>query len=152
MTPWLYPLKKLTPHSIPTLPISFLTFRRNTRKPSKVQEKPYSQNHGDESAISVAKHEDGSNTKTKQNRYIAIKLQYTYTPRGELLHLPNAPLFNALLGFAERAKNALDALDDQYQEVMAYQAFDEFAADIDDIAKRFIDLFLILPHEAKPDI
>lgn len=104
-------------------------------------ERNHSRQSHEKKTIPDTKRESGSNSKIKTKQRVSIESRYTYTPRGELLCLPDTPLFNTLLVFEKRAKDTLDILNDQYQEVLAYQAFDKFATDIDDVAKCFADLF-----------
>ncbi|MBR0405267.1 MAG: hypothetical protein IJI68_08725 [Eggerthellaceae bacterium] len=63
--------------------------------------------------------------------------------------LPPTPFSNVLRDFERRAKEAFDDLDDRYEDVMAYQAFDEFSTELDDISKAFESLFRFYSSEPR---
>lgn len=111
------------------------------KNPDKFKEKYLHRELNDE----FTQHTDKPKTRTKFNTQkkskISTENRYTYTSKGELLYLPNAPLFNNLLIFEKKAKELLDALDDQYPETMAFQTFEEFSTDIDEVMRLFVKLF-----------
>jgi hypothetical protein len=51
--------------------------------------------------------------------------------------LPTLPFSQALKGFEDRAREAFDELDDRLQNVMVYQAFEEFPTDLDELNEAF---------------
>ena len=55
--------------------------------------------------------------------------------------LPPLQFSESLKGFEQRACEVFDNLDDRYQEVMAYQAFEEFSTELDEISDSFAELF-----------
>lgn len=55
--------------------------------------------------------------------------------------LPNLPFFAQLVDYDRRAAGVLDELNDRFEDVMVYQAFDEFATELDDIERAFELLF-----------
>lgn len=57
------------------------------------------------------------------------------------ISLPNQPFSERLQEFEKRAAAELDNLADQYDDVMVYQAFDEFATELDEIDEAFRALF-----------
>ena len=57
------------------------------------------------------------------------------------ISLPNLPFSGRLQEFERRAAAELDSLADQYDDVMVYQAFDEFATELDEIDEAFRALF-----------
>ena len=61
--------------------------------------------------------------------------------------LPSSdPSFAALREYEKRARDVFDDLGDRFDVVMAYQAFDEFATELDDIADAFGRLFRCSRH------
>lgn len=65
----------------------------------------------------------------------------TYYPDDMTRTLPPMLFSNALHDYERRARDAFDDLDDRHGNVMAYQAFDEFATELDEISKAFSSLF-----------
>ena len=59
--------------------------------------------------------------------------------------LPTLPFSQALKGFEDRAREAFDELDDRLQNVMVYQAFEEFPTDLDELNEAFQQMFTHLP-------
>ena len=57
------------------------------------------------------------------------------------ISLPSLPFSESLQEFERRATVELDSLADQYDDVMVYQAFDEFATELDEIDEAFRALF-----------
>lgn len=55
--------------------------------------------------------------------------------------LPPRPFSETLKGFEERARETFDNLDDRFEDVMVYQAFEEFSADLDELSDAFFQLF-----------
>lgn len=55
--------------------------------------------------------------------------------------LPPRPFSETLKGFEERARETFDNLDDSFESVMVYQAFEEFSADLDELSDAFVQLF-----------
>lgn len=55
--------------------------------------------------------------------------------------LPTLPFSQALKGFEDRAREAFDELDDRLQNVMVYQAFEEFPTDLDELNEAFQQMF-----------
>ena len=55
--------------------------------------------------------------------------------------LPDRPFSEKLLEYEKRAKAELDSLADQYEDVMVFQAFDEFATELDEVSEAFQSLF-----------
>lgn len=55
--------------------------------------------------------------------------------------LPSLQFSDALRGFEKRAREAFDDLDDRFEDVMVYQAFEEFSTDLDEVSGAFSDLF-----------
>jgi hypothetical protein len=55
--------------------------------------------------------------------------------------LPPMPFSDILRGYEKRARDVFDDLDDRYNDVMVYQAFDEFATELDEISDAFGSLF-----------
>lgn len=51
------------------------------------------------------------------------------------------PFSDALRGFEKRAREAFDDLDDRFDDVMVYQAFEEFSTDLDELSEAFSQLF-----------
>lgn len=88
-----------------------------------------------------SEHARGLSPKPRMRYRASLEPGYTYTPKREIPYLSDDPLFNTLLDYEKKARESLDALDDQYKEVLVYQAFDVFSADIEDVAKLFVSLF-----------
>lgn len=86
-------------------------------------------------------HTSSLSSKPRMSYRASSEPGYTYAPKKEIPYLPDIPLFNTLLDYEKKARESLDALDDQYKEVLVYQAFDVFSAAIDDVAKLFVNLF-----------
>ena len=57
------------------------------------------------------------------------------------INLPPLPFSEALQGFEKRARETLDDLDDIFENVMVYQAFEEFSTDLDELSDAFSELF-----------
>lgn len=57
------------------------------------------------------------------------------------ISLPPLPFSKALQGFEKRARETLDDLDDIFENVMVYQAFEEFSTDLDELSDAFSELF-----------
>ena len=55
--------------------------------------------------------------------------------------LPPMPFSDILRGYEKRARDVFDDLDDRCDDVMVYQAFDEFTTELDEISDAFISLF-----------
>ena len=55
--------------------------------------------------------------------------------------LPSMPFARALSDFEKRAKDAFDDLDDRFDGVMVYQAFEEFPTDLDELSDAFLQFF-----------
>lgn len=55
--------------------------------------------------------------------------------------LPSTPFAHALRDFEKRAKDVFDDLDDRFDDVMVYQAFEEFPTDLDELSDAFLQLF-----------
>lgn len=55
--------------------------------------------------------------------------------------LPPMPFSDALKGFEKRARDAFDDLDDRFDDVMVYQAFEEFSTDLDELSDAFAKMF-----------
>ena len=56
-------------------------------------------------------------------------------------NLPPMPFSVILREFEKRARETFDDLDDRYDAVMVYQAFDEFTTELDDVSDAFESLF-----------
>lgn len=55
--------------------------------------------------------------------------------------LPSMPFSDVLRGFEKRAREVFDDLDDRFDDVMVYQAFEEFPTDLDELSDAFLQLF-----------
>ncbi len=62
--------------------------------------------------------------------------------------LPALPFSKSLKAYEGRAQEAFDNLDDRFQNVMAYQAFEEFPTDLDELSAAFGELFAY--YSARP--
>ena len=51
------------------------------------------------------------------------------------------PFSDALRDFEKRAREAFDDLDDRFEDVMVYQAFEEFSTDLDELSDAFSQIF-----------
>lgn len=55
--------------------------------------------------------------------------------------LPPLPFSDALVSFENRAREVLNDLVDRFEDVMVYQAFEEFSTDLDELSDAFSELF-----------
>ena len=55
--------------------------------------------------------------------------------------LPPTPFTDALRGFEKRTKEVFEDLEDEFEDVMVYQAFEEFSTDLDELCDTFEQLF-----------
>lgn len=55
--------------------------------------------------------------------------------------LPPMPFSDTLRDFEKRARDAFDDLDDRFDDVMVYQAFEEFSTDLDELSDAFTQIF-----------
>lgn len=55
--------------------------------------------------------------------------------------LPPMPFSDRLRDYERRARNVFDDLDDRFDDVMVYQAFDEFSTELDEMSDAFGSLF-----------
>lgn len=58
-----------------------------------------------------------------------------------LTELPPKPFSDVLRDFEKRAKETFDGLDDRFDDVMVYQAFEEFLTDLDELSDAFTQIF-----------
>lgn len=82
----------------------------------------------------------------KASRAASPKSSASTTPRSFFpgdcpTTLPSTPFAHALRDFEKRAEDAFDDLDDRFDDVMVYQAFEEFPTDLDDLSDAFLQLF-----------
>ena len=68
----------------------------------------------------------------------AARIQYS---ADGLTVLPPRPFSKTLQGFEKRARETFDDLDDRFESVMVYQAFEEFSTDLDKLSDAFFQLF-----------
>ncbi|MCI8366056.1 MAG: hypothetical protein HFJ66_00415 [Eggerthellaceae bacterium] len=64
-----------------------------------------------------------------------------YYPDDGPTDLPPMPFSEALRVYERRASEAFDDLDDRFEDVMVYQAFEEFSTDLDELSDAFTQLF-----------
>ena len=95
--------------------------------------------------ISKAKPSDGVVRKS----HASTTLRAYYSGDGAI-SLPPLPFSEKLKEFEGRAREALNDLDDRFQTVMAYQAFEEFSTDLDELNEAFSQLFA--HYETQPRI
>ena len=84
--------------------------------------------------------------KAKASRAASPKSSASTTPRSLFpgdcpTTLPSTSFARALRDFEKRAKDAFDDLDDRFDDVMVYQAFEEFSTDLDELSDAFLQLF-----------
>ena len=82
----------------------------------------------------------------KASRAASLKSSASTTPRSLFpgdcpTTLPSMPFARALSDFEKRAKDAFDDLDDRFDGVMVYQAFEEFPTDLDELSDAFLQFF-----------
>lgn len=65
----------------------------------------------------------------------------SYFPGDGPTVLPPMPFSDALRDFEKRAREAFDDLDDRFEDVMVYQAFEEFSTDLDELSDAFSQIF-----------
>lgn len=63
--------------------------------------------------------------------------------------LPSLTFSEKLRGFEKRARETLDSLDDRFEDVMVYQAFEEFATDLDELNDAFSQLFQYYSYQPR---
>ena len=66
---------------------------------------------------------------------------HVYIPGDGPVNLPLAPFSDELRGFEKRAVEIFDELDDMFESVMVYQAFEEFSTELDDLSDAFGKMF-----------
>lgn len=64
-----------------------------------------------------------------------------YFPGDGPTTLPPVQFSDALRNFERRAREAFDDLDDRFDDVMVYQAFEEFSTDLDELSDAFAQIF-----------
>lgn len=65
----------------------------------------------------------------------------TYYPNDAPADLPPEPFSGVLRSFEKRAREAFDDLDDRFEDVLVYQAFEEFSTDLDELSDAFDQIF-----------
>lgn len=74
-------------------------------------------------------------------KYTGSSVQRTYYTGEGPRTLPPMPFSDTLREFEKRAREAFDDLGDRYDDVMVYQAFDEFSTELDDVSNAFESFF-----------
>ena len=78
---------------------------------------------------------------TRSTAHRSTKSMRVYIPGDGPANLPTTPFANALRSFEKRAREIFDELDDMYEDVMVYQAFEEFSTELNDLSNAFGGLF-----------
>lgn len=81
------------------------------------------------------------NSETPKRRATTTAIPRAYYSGDGPRSLPPLPFSDSLREYERRAREVFDDLDDRCDDVMVYQAFDEFATELDEISDAFSSLF-----------
>lgn len=92
---------------------------------------------------------DSAPAKTGEKKPHIPRVAHIHYSSDSLTSLPHLPFSEALRRFERRARETFDDLDDRFENVMVYQAFEEFSTDLDELNDAFSQLFSFFSHQPR---